>query len=584
MSSDPSPATPDDVNFTTWGIFRIAYGKTPSVSALKRVTRLRRAWHNLRPVAMRLVKETYGSSPGALIVYLCSQGAIALLPAGSLCLLDGVLLEVTKAIEAGGLSGSGVRAVVAYLFSWFLLSMLAFVAERISQDVGLLLQARSNADYFPRLARALSGLTMDNREDHLQRTPLLCDSSLDFCKSPLWALFDEAVNSVKCLLEITYLLVAVTTVAARHERAEVVIVYGFALITVLLGSLKPPNFLNGVGYTFWAEESDYQRLAALHQMLFDVKYSRSIIIAGISSALVEEYALIYERLRDAKADALYLALGRPSSSWLWELPYALFGKSSIVSLLLSSTPYPDVVQVLVAAVALPVVEPATTASLVVYVPCMLSFIMGALDRYAQSRRLSDILNDVTMIYGTLDTVDLPPPSIGLRPNHPHTGGVHIELRDVFVTSSDREPSANQAISMDILSGQLVVLTGSVDSRKDAMLDLLTGSKPPASGSVTFDGQMLTEYGARQLRESTLYLPRRDVVYPLSARENILFGAHPGSEGDVLAREAASLAGISTLLEQNKILDMPPFIGQSMSFNGRRFASWIFTPRTQLRRL
>ena len=97
MSSSPSPATPDDVNFTTWGIFRIAYGKTPSVSVLKRVTRLRRAWHNLRPVAMRLVKETHGSSPGALIVYLCSQGAIALLPAGSLCLLDGVLLEVCSA-------------------------------------------------------------------------------------------------------------------------------------------------------------------------------------------------------------------------------------------------------------------------------------------------------------------------------------------------------------------------------------------------------------------------------------------------------------------------------------------------------
>ncbi|KAL1677759.1 hypothetical protein EV122DRAFT_213510 [Schizophyllum commune] len=579
MSSNPSPATPDDVNFTTWGIFRIAYGKTPSVSVLKRVTRLRRAWHNLRPVAMRLVKETYGSSPGALIVYLCSQGAIALLPAGSLCLLDGVLLEVTKAIEAGGLSGSGIRAVVAYLFSWLLLSMLAFVTERVSQDVGLLLQGRSNADYFPRLARALSSLTMDDREDHFQRTPLLCDSSLDFCKSPLWTLFDEAVNSVKCLLEITYLLVAVTTVAARHERAEVVIVYGFALITVLLGSLKPPNFLNGVGYTFWAEESDYQRLAALHQMLFDVKYSESIIIAGISSALVEEYALTYERLRDAKADVLYLALGRPSSSWLWELPYALFGKSSIVSLLLSSTPYPDdVVQVLVAAVALPVVEPATTASLVVYVPCMLSFIMGALDRYAQSRRLSDILNDVTMIYAT---VDPPPPIIGLRPNHPHTEGVHIELRDVFVTSSDREPSANQAISMDIQSGQLVVLTGSLDSRKDAMLDLMTGYKPPASGSVTFDGQMLTEYGARQLQRSTLYLPRRDDVYPLSARENILFGAHPGSEGDVLVREAASLAGVSALLEQSKALDGPPFVGQSMSLNGRRFASWIFTPRAQV---
>ncbi|KAL1685408.1 hypothetical protein GGG16DRAFT_129427 [Schizophyllum commune] len=558
MSSNPSPATPDDVNFTTWGIFRIAYGKTPSVSVLKRVTRLRRAWHNLRPVAMRPVKETYGSSPGALIVYLCSQGAIALLPAGSLCLLDGVLLEVTKAIEAGRLSGSGARAVVAYLSSWFLLSALAFVAERISHDVGLLLQARSNADYFPRLARALSGLAMDNREDHLQRTPPLCDSSLDFCKSPLWALLDEAVNSVKCLLEMAYLLVAVTTVAARHEWAEVVIVYGFALIT-------PPNFLNGVGYTFWAENSDYQRLAALHQMLFDVRYSRSIIMNGISAAVVEEYALIHGRLRDAKADALYLALG-------------LFNRK----LLLSCTPYPEyAVQVLVAAVALPVVEPASTISLVVYVPCMLSFIMDALDRYAQSRRLSDILNDVTMIYATLDTVDPPPPVIGLRPNHPHTEGVHIELRDVFVTSSDREPSAFQAISMDIQSGQLVVLTGSVDSRKDATLDLLTGSKPPASGSVTFDGQMLTEYGARQLRKSTLYLPRRDVVYPLSARENILFGAHPGSEGDMLVREAASLAGVSALLEQSKAIDVPPFIGQSMSFNGRRFASWIFTPRAQV---
>uniref|UniRef100_D8PTW1 ABC transporter domain-containing protein n=1 Tax=Schizophyllum commune (strain H4-8 / FGSC 9210) TaxID=578458 RepID=D8PTW1_SCHCM len=576
MSSNPSPAIPDDVNFTTWGIFRIAYGKTPSVAVLKRVTRLRRAWHNLRPVAMRLVKETYGSSPGALIVYLCSQGAISLFPAGSLCLLDGVLLEVTKAIEAGGLSGNGIRAVVAYLFSWFLLSMLAFVAERISQDVGLLLQARSNADYFPRLARALSGLTMDDREGHLRRTPLLCDSSLDFCKSPLWALLDEAVNSVKCLLEIAFLLVAISTVAVRHERLEVATVYGFAL---------PPNFLNGAGYTFWAEDPDYQRLAALHQMLFDVKYSRSIFMNGISTAVVEEYTLIYERLRDTKADALYLALGRPSASWLWEMPCALLGRSSIVCLLLSSASYSEfAVQIMVAAVAIPVVEPANAVSLAVYVPYMLNFVMGALDRYAQLRRLSDILDEATMTYATLDTVHSPPPSIGLRTSHPHTEGVHIELRDVVATSSDGDPCTSRAISMNIKPGQAVVLNGSVDSKKDAMLDLITGLKPPTSGSIVFDGRILTDYGARQLQRSTVYLPRRDVVYPLSTRENILFGASPGSEGDVLAREAASLAGVSALLEQSKVLDVPPLIGQSMSFNGRRFASWIFTPRVQVRRL
>ena len=98
-------------------------------------------------------------------------------------------------------------------------------------------------------------------------------------------------------------------------------------------------------------------------------------------------------------------------------------------MLLSCTPYPEyVVQVLVAAVALPVVEPASIVSLVVYVPCMLSFIMGALDRYVQSRRLSDILNDVTMIYATLDTVHSSPRNIGLPRNHSHTRGVHIELR------------------------------------------------------------------------------------------------------------------------------------------------------------
>ena len=120
--------------------------------------------------------------------------------------------------------------------------------------------------------------------------------------------------------------------------------------------------------------------------------------------------------------------------------------------------------------------------------------------------------------------------------------------------------------MDIQPGQLVVLTGSLNSRKDAMLDLMTGYKPPASGSVAFDGQILNEYGARQLQRSTLYLPRRDVIYPLSARENILFGAHPGSEGDnMLVREAASLAGVSAL--QSKALEVPPFIAQSMSFNG-----------------
>ena len=59
---------------------------------------------------------------------------------------------------------------------------------------------------------------------------------------------------------MAYLLAAVSTVAARHDRAEVVIVYGFALITVLLGSLKPPNFLNGVGERSVIRHHSFQEL------------------------------------------------------------------------------------------------------------------------------------------------------------------------------------------------------------------------------------------------------------------------------------------------------------------------------------
>jgi putative ABC transport system ATP-binding protein len=98
------------------------------------------------------------------------------------------------------------------------------------------------------------------------------------------------------------------------------------------------------------------------------------------------------------------------------------------------------------------------------------------------------------------------------------------LERIFILGSDRIRAIHD-INLDVLPGQLVVITGRSGSGKTTLLNLLAGLDRPTSGRIYFQGQdlsRLSEAGLTQLRRKNIgFVFQSFGLLPLlSAYENV----------------------------------------------------------------
>src|SRR5678815_2257552 len=103
-------------------------------------------------------------------------------------------------------------------------------------------------------------------------------------------------------------------------------------------------------------------------------------------------------------------------------------------------------------------------------------------------------------------MNLSPP---LAPNHrvgdpiPDTGGGREPLyraRDLtkIYTTGEVEVRALDGVSLDLYSGELIVLLGASGSGKSTLLNILGGLDVPTSGTLTYQGNDLTTADEEEL--------------------------------------------------------------------------------------
>jgi len=117
----------------------------------------------------------------------------------------------------------------------------------------------------------------------------------------------------------------------------------------------------------------------------------------------------------------------------------------------------------------------------------------------------------------------------------------------------------RALALRIYSGERWCILGRNGSGKTTLLHTLAGLRPPASGSITLNGQPLQELPRRAIARQVgiLFQDHRD-AFPASVLETVLAGRHPWlgplqweTEADLaLAREALHAVGLEDMEQRS----------------------------------
>ncbi len=98
--------------------------------------------------------------------------------------------------------------------------------------------------------------------------------------------------------------------------------------------------------------------------------------------------------------------------------------------------------------------------------------------------------------------------------------------------------ALRGISLTVPDGQIVTLIGANGAGKSTTLRAISGIVKPASGSIVFDGQDLTQLQAHEIvSRGVVMVPEGRRVFPdMSVLENLYLGAHSRSDHKAVMRD------------------------------------------------
>ena len=125
------------------------------------------------------------------------------------------------------------------------------------------------------------------------------------------------------------------------------------------------------------------------------------------------------------------------------------------------------------------------------------------------------------------------------------------LKNVSKTygTGNAEVRALNDVTIDIPEGKFVVILGPSGSGKSTLLNLLGGMDSPSSGTISFRGEDVTQYSARQLtkfrrKQVGFVFQAYNLLPDLTARENVEFSTEIAKLPQGLANDALAAVGLS----------------------------------------
>jgi ATP-binding cassette subfamily B protein len=142
---------------------------------------------------------------------------------------------------------------------------------------------------------------------------------------------------------------------------------------------------------------------------------------------------------------------------------------------------------------------------------------------------------------------------------PFNAGV-IRFDNVSYTYADSGIQALKDINLEILQGTSLGIIGRTGSGKSTLAQLIPRMIDPSSGSITIQGEAISNLHSDSLRENIGYVPQEVFLFSDSIHNNITFGANATEEAVVKAARIADVhdnivgfpQGYNTLLGERGI--------------------------------
>lgn len=132
----------------------------------------------------------------------------------------------------------------------------------------------------------------------------------------------------------------------------------------------------------------------------------------------------------------------------------------------------------------------------------------------------------------------PAPATNLRPGHPGTGGVRIDMSGLAVQAAGH--SVLRDVNLTIGAGEHVAIVGASGAGKSTLVGLLLGWHTPATGQLLVDGAPLQASDLGALRQSTAWVDPAVHLWNQSLLDNLQYGNPLDADAAGFAVVAADL--------------------------------------------
>ncbi|KAJ4465983.1 P-loop containing nucleoside triphosphate hydrolase protein [Lentinula edodes] len=342
--------------------------------------------------------------------------------------------------------------------------------------------------FYPVFARKSLTLSLDTSKEPDVQEILPLPWAFEIDKSLGWEFLHEFTiflqNYITIGLQISILL-------AMVARQTMVLDLGAFCCTMvpMFMICVPTNGLGGIGYSFWTNNSAYHRVAAMHQIIFDIGYRKSVLKDGAINFVIQEYERSMKELGFLSIDAEMLCYGIPIP-WYWQTLEMVVEIPLIIFLF-----------------TYPIIEKGSS----------LSWLMTGLFVQYASSKLRQNIQKVRTAQKPLHEV------LGLAEQFYKGLSFENPLLEGARAYPDRTRSfslAVQDVSFDVLPGQFVLLVGQNGSGKTSLLHLISRLFDPSTGAILIDGVPIQDFDLQSLRESMVVLLQTEEIYPISIRDNL----------------------------------------------------------------
>jgi ATP-binding cassette subfamily B protein len=126
--------------------------------------------------------------------------------------------------------------------------------------------------------------------------------------------------------------------------------------------------------------------------------------------------------------------------------------------------------------------------------------------------------------------------------------VSVRFEDVHFRYPSGESDVLAGVDLELRAGTSTAIVGVNGAGKSTLVSLISRLRDPTSGAITVDGTDVCDLDASRWQRTVAIMPQEPARYPLSAYDNIAFGAIEFADDRPGVEEAARLAGFAEVVD------------------------------------